>query len=381
MKKIKIILSIFILFFAIIGCSSSDDTGSTTSSIDAAFTIQQNENDLLENQTINFSNTSNINTNQTINYLWEFGDGQTSNEQNASHIYTEFGVYIVKLTITSGNETDSFSKEIIVSLSSNIPGRSSLLEKLTSSNNKIMICAHRGSHENAPENSLASVTEAINNNISMVELDVRQTQDGVLVLMHDATINRTTNGTGSVSSMTYQELSQFYLKKSDGTLTTERIPTLNQVLELARGNIYIDLDVDQKAPPLKVYKVVKQYGMIYQVLFWSSINSDINSLYLQNTNLIAMPNIYSQNDFITYQNSNLNIKVIQINDSSFNSTMVNQIDAKGWFIFKNAYVNTNSGPNSDGYGKINTIINLEGDIIQTDYPTLTKNYLINQNLY
>ncbi len=381
MKKIKIILSIFILFFAIIGCSSSDDTGSTTSSIDAAFTIQQNENDLLENQTINFSNTSNINTNQTINYLWEFGDGQTSNEQNASHIYTEFGVYIVKLTITSGNETDSFSKEIIVSLSSNIPGRSSLLEKLTSSNNKIMICAHRGSHENAPENSLASVTEAINNNISMVELDVRQTQDGVLVLMHDATINRTTNGTGSVSSMTYQELSQFYLKKSDGTLTTERIPTLNQVLELARGNIYIDLDVDQKAPPLKVYKVVKQYGMIYQVLFWSSINSDINSLYLQNTNLIAMPNIYSQNDFITYQNSNLNIKVIHINDSSFNSTMVNQIDAKGWFIFKNAYVNTNSGPNSDGYGQINTIINLEGDIIQTDYPTLTKNYLINQNLY
>lgn len=381
-NKLKNILALFILIFAFVGCSSSDDAPTSNSNLNAAFVIEQNEDDLLVNQSINFSNTSAVGNAQPINYLWDFGDGQTSNLQNPSHTYNELGNYIVKLTINSGSETDIFSKELVISLSNSISGRATLLEKLANNNNKIMICAHRGSHETAPENSLASITEAINNNIGMVELDVRQTKDGVLVLMHDATINRTTNGTGTLSNMTYQELLQFYLKKPDGTLTTERIPTLEQVLELSRGQVYINIDVDdQKSPPIKVYKMVKQYGMVNQVMFFSSFYADINSLHLQNSSVIAMPTIYNQNDFNSYSNSNLNIKVVHFNDNSLNANLVNQAKAKGWFIFENAYINTNASPNSDSYLQINTFINLGGDIVQTDYTTLIKNHLISLNLY
>lgn len=379
-NKFKIVSLLFLLITATICCSGPDDSADSKT-FKAEYSIQQNADELLVGQTINFLNTSTVNNSSAINYLWEFGDGQTSTVQNPTHAYSLFGIYIVKLTITSGNKTNSVSKEFIISLSSIIPGRDTLLQKLNTSNSKILICAHRGSREDAPENSLAAVAEAISNNISMVELDVRQTKDGVLVLMHDTTINRTTNGTGTISSMTYQELLQFNLKKSNGTLTTDRIPTLSQVLQLARGNIYIDLDIDDKAPALKVYKLAKQFGMINQVLFWSTSYADINSLLQQNTAAIAMPSIYSQNDFTSYSNPNLIVKVVHYNSATFNTSFVNQANVKGWFIFSNAYVNTSAGPTSDSYAQINYIISLDGDIIQTDYPTLVKNYLISQNLY
>lgn len=379
--KFKIIYFLFLLTTATIGCSSSEDS-LDSNNLKAEFSAQQNVDELLVGQTINFENKSTGNNSQATSYLWEFGDGESDTAENPTHTYSIFGTYIVKLTITDGNKTNSVSKEFIISLNSTIPGRETLLQKLNTSNTKILVCAHRGGgREEAPENSLKAITDAINNNISMVELDVRQTKDGVLVLMHDTTINRTTNGTGSISNMTYQELLQFYLKNSNGTLSTERIPTLNQVFEIARGNIYIDLDVDDKAPVLKVYKLVKQYGMINQVLFWSTSFSDINSLLQQSSSSIVMPSIYSQNDFTSYSSSNLNIKAVHYNSATMNTNFVNQANNKGWFIFSNAYVNTSAGPSSDSNAQINVIISLDGDIIQTDYPTLVKSYLINQNLY
>jgi len=81
----------------------------------------------------------------------------------------------------------------------------------------------------------------------IVEVDVHKTKDNQLVLMHDLTINRTTNGKGKVADYTLAELKQFFLKKHRGgnraTLTTERIPTLEEALLTAKkGNIMLNLD-------------------------------------------------------------------------------------------------------------------------------------------
>ena len=118
----------------------------------------------------------------------------------------------------------------------------------------VQICAHRGYWKDAPENSIKAVTLAIENKIDMIELDVRMSKDGKLVLMHDATIERTTNGTGKVSELSYKELSSYNLYH-DGELTEERIPLFKDILSAARGKIYIDIDVK-----ISDYKAV--YNMV-----------------------------------------------------------------------------------------------------------------------
>ena len=68
--------------------------------------------------------------------------------------------------------------------------------------NKVLVVAHRGNWSIAPENSLAAIDSAIQMKVDIVEIDIRKTKDGELVLMHDDTVDRTTNGTGKVKDKT-----------------------------------------------------------------------------------------------------------------------------------------------------------------------------------
>ncbi|WP_315823721.1 glycerophosphodiester phosphodiesterase family protein [Paraflavitalea speifideaquila] len=106
----------------------------------------------------------------------------------------------------------------------------------------VLVAAHRGAHLEAPENSMAAFRKAIDLGIDIIELDVRCTKDGVLVCMHDKTVNRTTNGKGAVDSFTFEEIRQLRLKHN-GQVTDEQIPTLEEALLLAKGKILVDLDI------------------------------------------------------------------------------------------------------------------------------------------
>lgn len=87
------------------------------------------------------------------------------------------------------------------------------------------------------ENSLAALEAAVAAGAHVVEVDVRPTRDGVLVLMHDDTIDRTTDGTGRVEDLTWEELRRVSL------LPRGRVPTLEQTLRLAAGRCVLDLDL------------------------------------------------------------------------------------------------------------------------------------------
>ncbi|HEX7367240.1 MAG TPA: glycerophosphodiester phosphodiesterase family protein [Pelobium sp.] len=312
-----------------------------------------------------------------IVYSWDFGDNTVSSLKNPSHIYEKPGTFAVKLTIKKGLSEKTAAKELTVSLSNDIPSRMSLKEKLSSLNGKIMVCAHRANHENAPENSLKSVTDAIAEGIDMIEIDVRETKDGELVLMHDATLDRTTNGSGKVSDYLLKDLRKFNLYKSNGTLTDLTIPTLQEVLLASRGKIYIDLDIDSKAPFNKVYPVANQYGMLKQVFFYSSDIKVIKEIVnINNPAILPLPIIRNQDDF--NQLSGLNINVIQFNVN--NDQVKEQIKSKGWYIFRNAYVNTSNTPTKDNYSELNNVINVGGSIVQTDHPNEMKAKLHSQNL-
>ncbi len=94
----------------------------------------------------------------------------------------------------------------------------------------IEIIAHRGGPKYAPENTLAAFRNAIRQGVDGLEFDVQMSQDGALVVIHDETVDRTTNGTGAVRDLTLAQLRS--LDAGNG----EKIPTLDEVLQLAKAN-------------------------------------------------------------------------------------------------------------------------------------------------
>ena len=314
-------------------------------------------------------------TTENTLYTWNFGDGNSSTLKSPSHTYLEIGTgfYEVVLTLKSGAKSNVIKKTINVSLTNDIEGRKSLIEKLADTS--IITCAHRGNHNLSPENSIGSINDAITEGIGMIEIDIRETRDGKLVLMHDASIDRTTNGAGKVSDYTLAELQEFKLYHN-GFLTNEIVPSLEEALVVSRGKIYMDLDISKKASFERVYPIVKQFGMLKQVLYYSSKLEVIKTMLNKDSDVIAMPIIDGDDRFNEYANLN-GIKVVHYTNDSFYQRLVEEAKARGWYIFMNAYVNTTTVPVDDNYAQVDRIIDLAGNIIQTDTPVLVQNYLNN----
>ncbi|OUW86679.1 MAG: hypothetical protein CBD74_02100 [Saprospirales bacterium TMED214] len=124
--------------------------------------------------------------------------------------------------------------------------------------------AHRGASLSAPENTLASTVKAIELGVDRIEMDVRQSKDGVLVLMHDARLERTTNGKGYLRDFTYEELlsldaGSWFSKAYSG----ERIPTLALILGLLANtpNTAPDLDI-KECDPIRLVDVIGASGIL-----------------------------------------------------------------------------------------------------------------------
>ena len=110
------------------------------------------------------------------------------------------------------------------------------------SSKRVLVAAHRADWHAAPENSLAAIQSCIDNGVDIVEVDNKLTKDGFLVIMHDQTVDRTTNGKGKVSDYTLAEIKKLRLKDKDGNLTSECIPTFEEVMNLCRGKVMVNID-------------------------------------------------------------------------------------------------------------------------------------------
>ncbi|MEO9804089.1 MAG: glycerophosphodiester phosphodiesterase family protein [Reichenbachiella sp.] len=111
-----------------------------------------------------------------------------------------------------------------------------------SSGKDVLVVAHRGDWRNAPENSLQAIRNSIAMGVDIVEVDVKKTKDGHLVLMHDKTLDRTTTGSGYVSDWTLDSLKMLWLKNGTGRPTKYKVPTLEDAMNAAKGNIMVNLD-------------------------------------------------------------------------------------------------------------------------------------------
>ncbi|RUM24600.1 glycerophosphodiester phosphodiesterase [Rhizobium vallis] len=131
------------------------------------------------------------------------------------------------------------------------------------------IVAHRGAWHHAPENSLAAIENAIAGGYDIVELDIRQSADGGLFILHDETLERMAGIDRIPEEMTISELTSLRLRMADGgpdqPFTTQTIPTLEQVLETVRGRIFVDLDLKDREMMGIVAAKVRELDMADQV--------------------------------------------------------------------------------------------------------------------
>lgn len=114
-----------------------------------------------------------------------------------------------------------------------------------------IISGHRGaSIKGYPENSIEAMEYVLRHTTAFFEIDPRLTRDSVIVLLHDATLDRTTTGKGKLSDYTWEELKQLRLKDHEGNVTPYRIPSLAEAIEWARGKTILNLD--KKDVPLQM---------------------------------------------------------------------------------------------------------------------------------
>lgn len=125
------------------------------------------------------------------------------------------------------------------------------------------MCAHRGDHTEAPENTLDAYETAVRDDADFGETDLRMTKDGVIVLMHDDKVDRTTDGTGRVSSFTFEGIRA--LKIKGARRADEKVPTFEELLRDVKGKLYIYMDI--KAVRAKdVLPLLKKYDMEHDVI-------------------------------------------------------------------------------------------------------------------
>ena len=157
---------------------------------------------------------------------------------------------------------------------------------------KTLIVAHKGSCENAPENSIRSINAAVSNGADIIEIDVRVTADGVLVLMEDETVERTCYGYGEnivVSEMTYDELSSLKLLDGHGGYgakqTEEQVPTLEDVFKDRDFRYATSSQYPAEQKPLflidadwnlrnKIYNLAQEYNKLDEIILYTDASAD-----------------------------------------------------------------------------------------------------------
>ncbi len=140
-----------------------------------------------------------------------------------------------------------------------------------------LVIAHRGASSCTPENTMIAFRTAINLGADGIEVDVKFSRDGVPVIHHDMTVDRTTNGTGKVKDLTLSELKLLDAGSSfSPEFSGEQVPTLGELLEFARDGILLNLELTNYSTPLDqlphtVIEMIEKAGLVESILI-SSFN-------------------------------------------------------------------------------------------------------------
>ena len=232
------------------------------------------------------------------------------------------------------------------------------------------IVCHRGAKTFAPENTLSAVDLAFDQGFNIVEIDVRQTKDGVPVVMHDSRVNRTTNGRVAIKKMSYDVVSQLDAGSwFDTFFTDEKVRPLEDVLVHAkgRGEVYIEI---KEAEPKLLLELVQQFEMLEDCFFWCEDIRIMDQLRLLNKNLRLMARRY---DFKTLKATieRHQPQVIGFNGLNFTEEELEQCRELG-ILSMPFYLGS-------GLEKLRKLIDSGADMLNLGNPELVKKILLSKN--
>jgi len=270
----------------------------------------------------------------------------------------------------------------------------------------VMIVAHRGCWADAaPENSLAAIRRCEAIGADIIEIDVGITSDGTPVLMHDDSVDRTTDGSGAIAGLPLEQVRNLRLRSglggSSAELTDERVPTLEEALAFSSGRFLVNLDMKAEAFD-RAYEVVEMLGMENQTLMKMSALPDdpvlqsasflgetlfmpiIRECTVQNEGMACTDSIssivqgYSQFDPIAYE--------VVYSTGDFLREGIATMRAMGGRIWVNTLEPTLAAGHTDALAITDPdahwgqVIRDGANIIQTDRPALLLDYLRRQRL-
>lgn len=139
--------------------------------------------------------------------------------------------------------------------------------------------ARRGASGYAPENTMEAFEKAIHIDCDVVEFDLHMTRDGQIVVMHDHTVQRTTDGIGKIDSLTFYELKGFHEQNG------ESIPTLQEVFDLLKNKKKMMLDIKDQTVESEILKIIYENDLASDVIIDSDIPQVVVNLKLQDPSL------------------------------------------------------------------------------------------------
>ena len=147
---------------------------------------------------------------------------------------------------------------------------------------RVLRIGHRGAAGHAPENTLAAVRQGIELDVDFVEIDVRRTADDVLVVLHDATVNRTTNGKGRIDALSLGDVRG--LDAGNG----ERIPMLEEVLKMAGGRTGLMLELKVAGLAHPTVQAVQKAQLDRPVIYASFLHEELTHVRAAETEAALM---------------------------------------------------------------------------------------------
>lgn len=262
-----------------------------------------------------------------------------------------------------------YAMTLLIALLSIFTGVAQTTPVLPISKNKLVVIAHRGNHVNVPENSLASYEEAIKSGADYVEIDLRTSKDGILMIHHDATVDRMTNGQGNVADKTWAELQSLQLKnpKADDP-TAYRIPEFREVLRLCKNRIHIYLDF-KNADVAETWKQIQAEGMEKQIVVYLNKVPDYKKWRSVAPQMPLMTSLFDEvknKDQLRYFLGQVKIEAL---DNIYDKEMVQAAQSEGVSVWLDV-----QSP-SEGPEAWNNALQKGVNGIQTDQPEALVKYL------
>lgn len=318
--------------------------------------------------------------------VWDFGDGSavqsvTDPTQQVEHQYTTDGQYKAAATVSYTDGTTQTLTQTVTA-----EGASLSHSCLNFDTGRMWIMAHRGNFNNGYDlapNSMAAFRKCVELGcVDFIETDVQITKDGQVICLHDNYLKRFTDYSsyagdeGYVINFTRDELRKFRLKTTDGKVTDEQIPTLEEVLTELRGKVWFNLDKcgNDDVDIAKVYEVVKRCGCLDRVQFYVGTNSDraawlagqeqpgIIAPHANNASALAAMSAFSP------------VYMIQTSTGYVNSAWISSVNAKGLSV-SNLLDDEGAAFRNGNTATMDGFVAAGLRMIQCDYPALMDEYL------